>query len=130
MKGMEMAVCSLLCAAGLALAIEPAADAWGRLFADEGWYKQQAGEEQVFRGKLVAILEPPQAKSTLMRSSLYRLGERTIYTVARKVPALDALVGKDVEIRGKAVDMNLEGQNLKEIWPAAVRVASAGEERK
>ena len=96
---------------------------WVKLFADEGWYKQQAGEEQVFRGKLEAV-QPPQI-STLMRNSFYRLGERTIYTGARKLPALDALVGRDVEIRGKPVDMNLEGQNLKELWPAAVRAAGA-----
>ena len=93
--------------------------AWTNLFAKESWYQQQAGVEQVFRGKLAAVA-PPQA-STLMRDSLYRLGDRTIYTGARKIPALDALVGREVEIRGKPVDMTLEGQSLKEIWPAAVR---------
>jgi len=36
---------------------------------------------------------------------------------------LDRLVGQAVEIRGKAVDMELEGQNLKEVWPAAIRPA-------
>lgn len=94
---------------------------WRNLFADEAWYKGQAGDEQVFTGTLEAV-KPPEV-SALMRDSLYRLGDRNIYTGAKKIPALDALVGRKVEIRGKAVDMNLEGQNLKEIWPAAVRAA-------
>jgi hypothetical protein len=49
------------------------------------------------------------------------LGDRTLYTGARIIPALDRLVGKQVEIRSKPVDMQLEGQSLKEIRPAAVR---------
>ena len=103
-------------------ATPPAASGWTKLCADEQWYKQQAGTEQVFRGKLER-LEPPQA-STLMRSAFYRLGDRTVYTAARKVAALDKLVGVDAEIRGKAVDMALEGQKVREIWPAAARPAS------
>jgi len=31
--------------------------------------------------------------------------------------------GKKVVFRGKAVEMNLEGQHLKEIWPATVKLA-------
>lgn len=93
---------------------------WEKLFEDEAWYKNTAGKEQVFRGKLEAI---PNAggPSTLQRTSYYKLGDRTIYTGAKKVQALERLVGKQVEIRGKPVDMELEGQSLKEIWPAAVR---------
>jgi hypothetical protein len=94
---------------------------WVSLFADESWYKQQAGEERVFLGKLEAV-KPPQI-SSLMRNSLYKLGDRTIYTGVKKLPALDALVNRRVEIRGKAVDMNLEGQRIREIWPASIRPA-------
>lgn len=99
---------------------------WQKLFADEDWYKGAEGKEQVFRGKLEAV---PGAggPSTLMRTSYYRLGDRTIYTGAKKVAALDKLVGKSVEIRGKPVAMELEGQSLSEIWPAAVRPAGGGE---
>jgi len=112
------AVC-LQTLAGVAWAASVAPAVWVNLFADEAWYKQQAGEEQVFRGKLEAVA-PPQA-STLMRNALYKIGDRTIYTGAKKLPALDALAGKTVEIRGKAVDMELEGQAVREIWPGAVR---------
>ena len=112
------AVCLLALAASAgAASVAPAP--WENLFAEEDWYRQQAGEEQVLRGKLEA-LAPPQA-STLMRSALYKLGDRTIYTGAKKLPALDGLAGKTVEIRGKAVDMELSGQAVREIWPAAIR---------
>ncbi|MFB3894287.1 MAG: hypothetical protein ACE15C_19965 [Phycisphaerae bacterium] len=100
----------------------PAGRPWITLFANEQWYKQQAGKEEVFTGKLEAV---PNAggPSTRMRTSFYKLGDRTVYTGARKVKALDDLVGKKVEMRGKGVSMNLEGQALSEIWPAAVRAA-------
>jgi hypothetical protein len=110
--------CSL--GSSVSLAADPPGD-WTKLFADEAWYRDEAGEERTFRGKLEAV-KPPQA-STLMRNSLYQLGEWRIYTGARKIPSLDGLVGKQVEILGKAVEMNLEGEQLKEIWPASIRVA-------
>jgi len=112
-----LAVLAAVCLQTLA-GVAGAAD-WVKVYADENWYRQQAGEEQVFDGKLEAV-EPPQA-STLMRNALYKLGDRTIYTGAKKLPALDALAGKTVEIRGKAVNMELSGQAVREIWPAAIR---------
>jgi hypothetical protein len=111
--------------AGSAVAAENGAEPAGdgsKLFADADWYKQQTGQETVFRGKLEAV-QPPQA-STLMRNALYSLAGRAIYTGGKKVDALDKRVGAEVEIRGKAVDMNLEGQSIKEIWPASVRTVS------
>lgn len=98
---------------------------WHDLFSGEDWYKQTDGKEQVFTGKLEAV---PDAGgiSTLQRASYYRLGGRTIYTGARKIDALDRLVGRNVEVRGKPVDMELEGRSLKEIWPAAVRAGNGG----
>ncbi len=72
---------------------------WEKLFADEDWYKQAEGKEQVFQGKLEAV-KNAGGPSTLMRTSYYRLGKRTIYTGARKLKTLDRLVDKNVEIRG------------------------------
>jgi len=93
---------------------------WRKLFADADWYNRQKGEEQVFAGTLEKVPEA-KGKTTLMRTSYYKLGARNLYTGAAKVPALDALVGKKVEIRGKAVDIDgLEGHNVREIWPAAI----------
>ena len=101
-----------------------AAGDWQKLFADEAWYQRQAGDEQVFTGTLEAL--PPPAISIRMRHALYKLGSRELHTGARRVPALEALTGKKVDIRGKAVDLALEGQQLREIWPAAVRAAAGG----
>ncbi|MBM4037630.1 MAG: hypothetical protein FJ290_03870 [Planctomycetes bacterium] len=114
--------CALLL---LACCLAAAADAWQPLFEKEGWYQQQAGKEIVFRGRLEAVKDADRP-STLMRTSYYRLGDRTVYTGAKRVAAVDALVGKEAEIRGKAVDMELEGQSLREIWPAAIRIAIPG----
>lgn len=94
---------------------------WQKLFADEPWYQKAAGKEQVFRGKLEAIANAG-GPSTLQRTAYYQLGERTIYTGAKKVKLLDQLVGQQVEMRGKPMYLHLEGQALKEIWPAAVRL--------
>ena len=101
---------------------------WQVLFANEAWYKNQPTQEQVFAGTLQAIPETGGA-STLMRTSYYRLGARNVYTGAKKVAVLDALVGKAVEMKGKPWDMNLEGQAVSEIWPAAVRLAPGAASR-
>jgi len=95
---------------------------WRALFAKEQFYKSRKEKEQVFRGKLERV---PNAggPSTLQRTSWYKLGKRTIYTGAKKVPVLEKLVGKQVEMRGKAVSFSLEGTTVNEIWPAAVRPA-------
>jgi hypothetical protein len=121
----------LLLSAILSLAISSQAwaeEKWDALFEKEAWYKDHEGKETVFRGVLKTV---PKAGgvSTFQRSTYYKLGERTIYTGAKRVPALDRLADKHVEIRGKAVDFELEGQNVKEIWPAAVRAAPAEEKK-
>lgn len=117
-----LAVVGMACAGRPAATAVAAAD-WVLLFADQDWYKGQAGAEEVIAGKLESVT-PPEI-STLQRNSYYRIGAMTIYTGAKRIAALDALVGKQVEIRGKLVEMNLEGQHLNEIWPAAVRAGQA-----
>lgn len=105
---------------------KPNPGGWVRLFADEDWYKKQKGQERQFTGVLNAIKQDPNVESTLQRTSLYSLDsyvKRTLYTGGKKVNALDALAGKYVTIRGKAVEMKLEGHVLREIWPASVREA-------
>ena len=93
---------------------------WLELFAQAQWYKNQEGAEQQFTGILEAV---PGAggPSTLMRDAYYRLGQWRVYTGGRKHPALDRLVGRPVQLRGKAVELDLEGQHLREIWPGRVR---------
>lgn len=100
----------------------PGAAEWMTVFADERWYASQAGEERVFRGVLEAV--PARgAVSGGRRTGYYKLANRTLYTGARRLDALDRLVGSEVVVRGKAVFMVLEGAPVQEIWPAAVRRA-------
>lgn len=115
---------------GVALAAEPPqpagdevqCDGGTALFAKEKWYQNQPGKERVFVGELERI---PNAglPSTLQRTSYYRLGKWTIYTGAKRMKPLEKLVGQRVALCGKAVEFNLEGQSLREIWPATVQAA-------
>jgi hypothetical protein len=109
---------------GKAAAVKPGV--WHKLYADEPWYKRRKGAEQVVKGTLKVAPKPKPGGlvvSTLQRSCHYFLGELRVYTGGRRVPVLEALDAKPVALRGKRVDMNLEGQHLKELWPAAVRLA-------
>jgi type 1 glutamine amidotransferase len=100
-----------------------AAVAWQKVLNDEKAYRDATPKERVFAGTLEAT-PPAEGATTLMRTTYYKLGDRTVFTMGKKVKALDDLVGKAVEIRGKAVDMELEGRQLKELWPGQVRPAS------
>jgi RNA polymerase sigma factor (sigma-70 family) len=102
---------------------QPAAAPWIKLYADEAWYTDSNEKEQIFTGTLEGHKEPEV--SILQRPHLYRLGKRLIYP-GRKHVELDKLIGQKVEIRGKPYDINLEGQALSEVWPAAIRVVGPG----
>ncbi len=95
--------------------------AWQNINIVEKQYRDMKDvKEQNFTGTLEAIPEAGGV-GTVMRTSYYKLGDKSVFTSAKKVAALDALVGKKVEIKGKPVDMELEGQHLHELWPIAVR---------
>lgn len=96
------------------------AGGWTTLFAHEAWYASEPGAEREFTGVLEAV-QDAGGVSTVQRRPRYRLGDRDVYTGATNLAALDALLGTRVVIRGKAVDMALEGARVREIWPAAVR---------
>ena len=95
---------------------------WQTIFASQDWYLRQPEPEVAFSGILEAV---PDAggSSGLQRSAFYKLGSRAIYTGGQRPPALDALIGQAVIIRGKSVEFALEGSQIQEIWPAAVRRA-------
>jgi hypothetical protein len=96
----------------------PAESKWTDLYANEDWYKSHPEKEQTFTGTLQRVSEA--AVGISMRAHVYKLGNRLLYP-GKKHDALEKLVGKPVEIKGKPYDENLEGQALSEIWPAAVR---------
>jgi type 1 glutamine amidotransferase len=85
-------------------------------------YKDQKAKEETFSGTLEAIANAG-GPTTLQRAAFYKLGDKTIYTGGKKNAALDAMVGKKVDIKGKAVSMELEGKQVNEIWPASVKPA-------
>lgn len=101
------------------------------LFAREGWYRGQAGKEQVFAGVLQRA-ERGKGVAGFGRFNPYRLvmaGKkvREVYVGGRS-ELLEPYVGKRVRITGKAVDMEVEGRMHHEIWPARLEIAAAEEE--
>jgi hypothetical protein len=100
-----------------------AAKAWRDVNKNDKHYRDMKDDkEQTFTGLLEAN---PNAEgpSTLQRTRHYKLGDKMIFTAGKRHPALDEFVGKKVEIRGKAVKMELEGQQLDELWPGQIRPA-------
>jgi len=93
---------------------------WQTIFASQDWYLHQPGPEVEFSGILEAV---PAAggNSSLQRSAFYKLGNRAIYTGGQRPAPLDAFIDQAVVIRGKSVEFALEGTQIQEIWPAAVR---------
>jgi hypothetical protein len=100
------------------------------LFAKEDWYKSQAGKEQSFTGVLRKV-ERGKGVAGFGRFNPYTLdidteGERhtrAVY-VGGKLDILAPYVGKRVTLTGKAVDMEVEGRNHREIWPARLEVVA------
>lgn len=94
------------------------------LFAKEDWYKDQAGKEEEFTGELS---KEKAGGIGFGRFNPYRLtvkdGKRVsvfeVY-VGGKTTILDDFVGKRVTIKGKRVDMEVEGKEHREIWPASI----------
>ncbi len=94
------------------------------LFAKEEWYKSEKGKEQDFVGVLKYT---PRAKGVIGfgRFNPYQLefttekGFREVY-VSGKQDILKEYAGKKVKITGKPVDMEVEGRNHREIWPARI----------
>src|ERR1051326_2080693 len=91
------------------------------LFAKQDWYAGQEGKEQEF----VGVLKKIERKGDVGfgRSNPYRLEMdkevREVY-MGGKPELLAAYVGKKIKLVGKAVDMELEGKQYHEIWPARV----------
>ena len=110
----------LLSSAGIAQSLETQeADKVLKLFADATWYKQQAGTEQVFEG----VLEKADRRGAFGfgRFNPFHLKMdkdiREVY-MGGQLKTLEPYVGKRVRLRGKAVEMAVEGNRHREIWPA------------
>ncbi len=102
------------------------------LFAAEEWYKKQKGEERAFVGLLERAPGSGPGTVGFARSNPYRLvmeekdkkSVREVH-VSGKSGLLTPYVGKKVKLIGKAVDMEVEGKQHHEIWPARVELVAA-----
>jgi type 1 glutamine amidotransferase len=96
--------------------------AWQDINTDKAYRDNKDVKEKSYIGVLEAVANPG-LPGVLQRASFYKLNDLMVFTGGKKNKELDALVGKKVEIKGKAVDMELEGKQLHELWPASVRPA-------
>lgn len=98
------------------------------LFAAEAWYKEQKAQEQAFVGYLQRT-ERGKGVVGIGRFNPYYLTEdkegkkpiREVY-VGGKMELLAPYVGLKIVLIGKPVDMNVEGREHREIWPARLQV--------
>ncbi len=97
------------------------------MFANEGFYKEQAGKEETFTGVLSKI---NRAKGVIgfgrFNPVTLKMADgmvREVY-LGGKLELLDPYIGKTVKLVGKAVDMEVEGRNHKEIWAARLEVVA------
>lgn len=100
----------------------PTLFAWQDIGTDKAYRDNKDVKEKSYIGTLEAVPNAG-APGILQRASFYKLNDLMVFTGGKKNRELDALMGKKVEIKGKAVDMELEGKQLHELWPASVRPA-------
>lgn len=96
--------------------------AWQDIGTDKAYRDNKDVKEKSYIGVLEAVPNPG-LPGILQRASFYKLNDLMVFTGGKKNGTLDGLVGKKVEIKGKAVDMELEGKKVHELWPASVRPA-------
>jgi type 1 glutamine amidotransferase len=101
-----------------------ASRAWVDVSKGEKWYQEKKDvKEQTFTGKLLGIPGVAGQVGILQRSHYYKLDDRTIFTGGKRSDRLEKMLGQDVEVRGRVVEQELEGQKLVELWVASVRPA-------
>ncbi len=106
------------------------------LFAGEKWYKSQPGKEEPFVGVLKHVQRAGQfgfGRFNPYRLVIKKAGKkidiREVY-IGGKQKLLAPYVGKKVRLTGKAVNLKVEGQFHREIWPAYLEVLSTEEDKK
>lgn len=107
------------------------------LFGSEFWYLSQKGKEQTFEG----VLRRADQNHSIGfgRFNSFRLEMvarvREVYTGGKET-LFEPYIGRQVRLAGKPVDMEVEGQQHHEIWPArietltestAIRILARGE---
>lgn len=91
------------------------------IYADEDWYQARSEAEIVWHGVLQARESDrgPAGRQALLYELVTDSGTLPVYA-ANAQPRLDPLLGQQVEILGKLVDLSDEGFG-EELWIATVR---------
>jgi hypothetical protein len=95
----------------------------------EAWYRNQKAKEETFVGVLEKLPLPPGAVG-FGRINPFQLvledgkAKKEIYLGARGA-LLAPYAGKKVKLTGKAVEMEVEGKQHHEVWPARLEVVRA-----
>ncbi len=98
-------------------------------FADEKWYKDAAGEEQLFEGKLEINAGDGKIGMSPRFSSFCMYVQRE----GKQVPVPIYMNGKDhllapfageavIKLHGKLVENELDGKKVAELWPARMEI--------
>ncbi len=105
----------------LALSLNVRAETvWRTLFADQNWYLEAIETEQVLSGQLQRHTPPggPAGRGALAYALAGNDGVIPIYAPGRR-EIFESLLGQQVEIEGKLVDLMCEGFGV-ELWPARI----------
>lgn len=94
------------------------------IYAGEAWYRARSEPEVLWRG----VLQPrevelgPGARQALLYQLITEEGDLAVYA-ANAQPRLEPLVGRQVSVVGKLVDLSDEGLG-QELWIASIETAN------
>ena len=93
---------------------------WVTLFADQSWYVEAIETEQVLSGRLQRHTPPGGPAGRASLAYALASGNRVIPVYApERQHVFESLLGRQVEIEGKLVDLTDEGFGI-ELWPARI----------
>jgi hypothetical protein len=114
--------CALLVLfAGCQKKVEPGK--WEPLFEDATWNKFPAEELKDYAGT-IAHSPPTKEQRLAQRYNPYKLilnSRETVDIYCCGSNALKAYVDRKVILRGKVVELEVEGELFREIWPTAIK---------
>lgn len=95
---------------------------WVKVNPEADWNNFPESEIQEFEGCL-EVDEESETISFVMRFNPFKLKmDRARLDVYGRSPVLEEYVGKQVVIRGKRVQDEIEGQVFDEIWPVSIKL--------
>ncbi len=96
---------------------------WEPLFEDATWNKFPAEELTDYAGT-VKYVPPTKEDFLLQRYNPYKLmlnSRETVDIYCGNSQALKIFIDRKVVLRGKVVELEMEGELFREIWPTAIK---------